>query len=178
MTYNDSVKILGFINVEGGLYRDGSIFKRLMGPVASKYRTILVDPPSVDAFQENVLGFLHLCSEKLPPKLFRILLEGMIQQPRRAAELVHQRTHNPEKMMQEARSGKLPLLAISGGKDNVVVAGEFKTVVEASGWKELVYRHLEDADHIPWVSCPEEFRGVVLAWLKDLTRMEGESSVL
>lgn len=129
-----------------------------------------MDPPSVDAFQETTLKFLHLCSEKVSPGLFRVLLEGMIQQPRRAAAWIHQRTHNPEKMMQEARSGKLPLLAITGGKDNVVVAEELKTVLEASGWKELVYRHLEDADHIPWVSCPEEFRGVVLGWLKDVAR--------
>lgn len=167
MTYNTSVKISGFINVAGAIYLDPSMAQRTAKPEIFKYLSALTNPPSVDAFQEATLNFIHICSDKLSPCLFRVLLEGVILQPRGVAARVNTRKQNPEKMLQEARNGRLKLLAIGGGKDKLLNAEGFKSVFQDLGWKRYTYKHLEEADHIPWVSCAEEFREVVLAWLKE-----------
>ncbi|XP_006459465.1 hypothetical protein AGABI2DRAFT_191431 [Agaricus bisporus var. bisporus H97] len=169
MTYTTSVKILGFINVAGVVSVDPSIKRSSSRPLANEWGGILLSPPSVDAFQEALFQFLHICSDELSPELFRILLEGMIMQPRGAAVLAFKRKQNPEKMLQEARGGRLPLLGISGLKDKGLIAEELKRELENLGWKRMTYRFLQDADHIPWVSCAEEFREIVLTWIKELT---------
>jgi pimeloyl-ACP methyl ester carboxylesterase len=169
MTYNTSIEIRGCINVAGAIHLDPAINRRTAKPLVFECGAALLTPPSVDAFQEALFKFLHVCSKKLSPDLSRILLEGMVMQPRGVAKWVNKRTQNPEKMLREARAGRLPLLAISGGKDELLIVEGFKKVFEDLEWKGLTYRHLQDADHIPWVSCAEEFRETVLAWLKEST---------
>jgi pimeloyl-ACP methyl ester carboxylesterase len=181
MTYNTSVRIRGFISVGGAIYLDPSIAERTVKPLVFECAAALTSPSSTDVFQEGLLNFLHACSEKLSTDLFRVLLEGMVLQPRAAAVWVHKRKQDPERMLEEARAGKLPLLAIGGGKDKFLNAEGFKATYEDLGWKKMTYRHLEDADHIPWVSCPEEFREVVLAWFEQLhprTEQKGGSFFL
>jgi pimeloyl-ACP methyl ester carboxylesterase len=178
MAYNTSITINGFISVGGAIYLDPSIAERTVKPFVFECAGALTSPPSTDAFQEGLLNFLHACSEKLSNDLFRVLLEGMIRQPRAAAVWVHKRKQDPEKMLEEARAGKLPLLAIGGGKDKFLNAEGFRATYEDLDWKKMTYRHMEDADHIPWVSCPEEFREAVLTWLEELrprAEQKGES---
>lgn len=166
ITYNTSIEIRGCINVAGAIHLDPSINQRTAKPLVFECGAALTTPSSVDTFQEALFKFLHLCSEELSPDLFRILLEGMILQPRGVAKWVNKRTQNPEKMLHEARAGRLPQLAISGGRDELLIVEGFKKVFEELEWKRLTYRHLPNADHMPWVSCAEEFREIVLAWLK------------
>ncbi|XP_006456516.1 hypothetical protein AGABI2DRAFT_195608 [Agaricus bisporus var. bisporus H97] len=168
MSYNTTVRINGFISVAGAIYLDPSVAKRTARPLVFECAAALTAPSSTDVFQEGLLNFLHLCSDKLPTDLFRVLLEGMVLQPRAAAVWVHKRKQDPEKMLEAARAGKLPLLAIGGGKDKFLDEDGFKATYEELGWQRMTYRHLEDADHVPWVSSPEEFRDVVLAWLREL----------
>lgn len=168
MSYNTTVRINGLISVAGAIYLDPSVAKRTARPLVFECAAALTAPSSTDVFQEGLLNFLHLCSDKLPTDLFRVLLEGMVLQPRAAAVWVHKRKQDPEKMLEAARAGKLPLLAIGGGKDKFLDEDGFKATYEELGWQRMTYRHLEDADHVPWVSSPEEFRDVVLAWLREL----------
>lgn len=167
MAYNTSITISGLINVEGAIYLDPSITERTVNHENFKVLRTLINPPSVDVFQETILAFIHMCSDKLSPEFFRVLLEGVILQPRTIAARLNTRKHNPEKMLQEAREGRLELLVVSGGKDKLLNVEGFKAVFEDLGWKKHTYKHLEEADHIPWVSCPEGFREIVLSWISE-----------
>ncbi|KAF9449217.1 alpha/beta-hydrolase [Macrolepiota fuliginosa MF-IS2] len=170
ITYNTSITVLGLINVQGAIYLDSSFAKRTVNYENFKVILTLANPPTIDIFQETVFAFLHTCSDKLSPELFRILLEGVIQQPRAIAARLNSRTHNPEKMLREAREGKLELLVVSAGKDKLLNVEGFKAVFDELGWKKWTYEHLEDADHIPWVSCPEAFREIVIPWVRERYR--------
>ncbi|XP_006453747.1 hypothetical protein AGABI2DRAFT_42806, partial [Agaricus bisporus var. bisporus H97] len=166
--YTTPVKMLGFINVAGLIYVNPSVNSRVGSRQSREWGPPFLFPPSEDALQESCAYFLRICSEELSPELFRILLEGMLMQSRGIAKRVCSRKQNPEKMLQEARDGRIPLLAISGLKDQALITEKLKGELEDLGWKRMTYRYLQDADHMPWVSCAEEFREIVLAWIKEL----------
>ncbi|KAF5350071.1 hypothetical protein D9756_009079 [Leucocoprinus leucothites] len=167
LTYNTSITISGLINVAGAVVLVPGMFKSPPSytPEAHEILTTLARPPSVDDFQVTVFRFINICSEKLSPNLARILLEGIMLQPRRCAISMNARTHDPTKMLQEAREGRLKLLVIGGGKDKTLNVEGFKALLDETGWKEYTYRHLEEADHMPWVSQPDAFRDIVLGWI-------------
>ncbi|XP_006456513.1 hypothetical protein AGABI2DRAFT_188435 [Agaricus bisporus var. bisporus H97] len=169
MAYTTPVNILGFINVAGLVYVDPSVNSHVASRLAREWGPPFLFPPSGDAFQESCSQFIHICSDEISPELFSILMEGMAMQPRGIAARVCVRKQNPENMLEEARGGRLPLLAISGLKDKALYTEKLKGELEALGWKRMTYRYLQDADHIPWVSCAEEFREIVLTWMKELT---------
>jgi pimeloyl-ACP methyl ester carboxylesterase len=167
MAYNTSITISGLINVAGVvvLRADMATSPHAHTPELFEVLGTLARPPSVDAFQEAVFGFINMISDKLPPDMARILLESIMLQPRRSAIMMNTRTHNPERMLQEARAGNLKLLAIGGGRDKTLSVEGFKAILEETGWKEYTYRHMEEADHMPWVSKPDEFRDIVIGWV-------------
>ncbi len=167
LTYNTSVILLGLIYAAGTIYLDPSIMERTTSRESLEIAKILADPPSVDVFQETVFDFLHLCSKKFPSDLFRILLEGILLQPRSIVMRLASRSQNPEALLQEVREGKLPIFVLTGGKDKLMKSEGLKAVIRELGWQNYTHRHLEEADHVPWVSCPETFRDTVLGWVKD-----------
>lgn len=167
LTYNNSVTILGLINVAGMIYNEPSIVERSFSHESLEITKRLVCPPSVDAFQETVFDFLHACSDKLPPGLFQALLEGILRQPRLVVMRLTSRPQNPEVLLRETREGKLPILILTGGKDRIANVVGLKAVIQELKWQGCTYVHLEEADHIPWVSSPEAFREAILGWLKN-----------
>ncbi|KXN83245.1 hypothetical protein AN958_01650 [Leucoagaricus sp. SymC.cos] len=165
VTYNTSIAVSGFINIAGVVVLDPAISSRAGKPEVFEVLGTLACPPSVDVFQETVFRFISMCSDKLSPDLARILLEGIMLQPRKAAVIMNSRKHDPNKILQEAREGRLKLLAIGGGRDQTLNVNGFKSVLEEVGWKGYRFEYLPGADHMPWVSQPDEFRDVVLQWV-------------
>ncbi|KAJ3569557.1 hypothetical protein NP233_g4964 [Leucocoprinus birnbaumii] len=167
MTYNSSITISGLINVAGAVVLVPEMFKSPPSHTPEVYEILntLARPPSVDDFQEAVFRFINICSDKLSPNLSRVVLEGIMLQPRRCAISMNTRKHDPERMLEEARGGRLKLLAIGGGKDRTLNVEGFKALLEETRWKGYIYKHLEEADHMPWISQPDAFRDVVLGWI-------------
>ncbi len=121
----------------------------------------------VDVFQQAARTFVSWLSNHLPQELSSALLEGIYVVPKEITSKLVGRTQNPERMLQEARKGGLELLVISCGKDMFLDPEGYKAVFEDSGWKNYTLQHLEEADHMPWVSRPEEFREAMLGWMKE-----------
>lgn len=109
-------------------------------------------------------------SDYLSPELSCTLLEGVILVPRAVAGKLTTRTQDPEKMLQQARAGELEALVITSEKDKLLNSDGVREVYEESGWKKYVLRHIKDADHMPWLSKADEFREIVLGWMKERHR--------
>lgn len=167
VTHATSVKIAGLINVQGPPYIDATIISRVAKPETMVLLGTLAQPPSVDAFQETVLKFIRSCSSVMSQDLYRKLLEGVLLQPRSVTAKLITRKQDPEKFLQEAREGKLDALVVRGGKDALVNSEELEAVYQDLGWKKYRLIHLDDGDHLPWVSSSEEFCTAVLGWVKE-----------
>jgi pimeloyl-ACP methyl ester carboxylesterase len=152
--------------VAGAVYLEPSVNALVFSREGTNFAGRLAYPPSVDEFQKTVLDFVRACSEKLSPELFRILLEGVLLQPRSIAARLGTRSQNPDRLLQEARAGNLPILVVTGGRDGLLNPEGLKDFIQGVGWQKFTYSHLENADHMPWVSDPEAFRDTVLGWVK------------
>lgn len=150
----------------GAPYLEPSVSELVFSREGHWFAGKLASPPSVDVFQETIFDFIRACSDDLSPELFRILVEGVLLQPRSITPRVSTRSQNPEKLLQEARAGNLPTLVVTGGKDRLVNAEGLKAVTQRGEWQKSTYSHLENADHMPWVSLPDIFRDTVLGWVK------------
>ncbi|KAJ3552663.1 hypothetical protein NP233_g12827 [Leucocoprinus birnbaumii] len=167
-SHNTSVSVNGLISVEGALCSDPATILRIGTPRSFQLFADFMQGNDVDAFQRSVLDFITACtSDPMSPNFFRILLEGVILVPRPVAIKLTSRTQNTDVMFTKARSGELDLLLITGGKDKLTNAAAIKTVYEEIGWKKYTYQHLEDGDHIPWLSEQERFRETVLGWVRE-----------
>lgn len=166
-SYNTSVSISGFITVEGALCVDQATIFRISTPESFSVLAGLMQTTDVDAFQQGSLNFISWLSDRLPPDLYRALLEGVILVPRALATKFISRTHNMDAMIKKAQSGQIELLLITGRRDKLVNATAVKAVYEEIGWKNYVYQHLDDGDHMPWLSVPDEFRETVLQWARE-----------
>ncbi|KAF5350070.1 hypothetical protein D9756_009078 [Leucocoprinus leucothites] len=166
VNFASSVDITGFINVAGPPYIDQDLFARVARPATLGILAALSQPPSVDVFQENALNLVHLFSEVISHDLFCTLLEGVIIQPRAVTAQVVSRKQDPTKLLQEGRDGKMEVLVVTGGKDSLVSAPGLRAVYEEMGWKKCTVKHLDEADHMPWVSRGDEFREIILGWIK------------
>lgn len=125
----------------------------------------LARPASVDVFQETALLFVHLCSNVVSPDLSRRMLEGIILQPRSVTAKLITRRQQVDKYLQDGREGKLNVLVVTGGKDKLIRVEGFRAVYEELGWKNCMLKHVEEGDHMPWVSSGEQFRDAVLGWV-------------
>ncbi|KAF9449216.1 alpha/beta-hydrolase [Macrolepiota fuliginosa MF-IS2] len=166
IAHNVSVEISGLINVEGPPYIDAAIISRVSNSETLAILGALAQPTSVDDFQETTLQFVRRCSNVISPDLCRVLLEGVIVQPRAVTGRLLSRQQNPEKLLQGGRDGKLDVLIVSGGEDRMVGVEGLRAVYEEIGWKKCSFKHLDKADHIPWASSAEAFRDAVLGWVK------------
>ncbi|KAF9449690.1 alpha/beta-hydrolase [Macrolepiota fuliginosa MF-IS2] len=168
INYNtsNSVAISGLINISGAMYSSPTIISRMTRPETCSFILDLTQTTNVDAFQSATLRFCSLLSEHLSPDLYRILLEGIMLVPRGVASRLTSRVHDPEKMLKQARDGELELLLVTGGKDKLVDAEGIRGTFDESGWKLYIHKHIEGADHMPWVSTSDEFRDIVLGWIR------------
>lgn len=127
----------------------------------------LTQSANADVFKHAAVMFVSWLSDHLSPELSRALLEGVHVVPKTITGKLATRFQNPQKMLREAREGKLELLVIACAKDMLVNLEGYKAVFEESGWKNCSLQQLEEADHMPWVSSAEEFREVVIGWMKE-----------
>ncbi len=167
MTHATAVEIAGLINVEGPPYIDTAIITRVARPETMVILGALIQPPSVDVFQQTALKFIRYCSEVMSQDFYRKLLEGVLLQPRSVTEKLITRKQDPGRFLQDAREGKLDVLVIRGGKDKLVDTEELEAVYKDLGWQKYKSILLEEADHLPWVSSSEEFCDKVLGWVKE-----------
>ncbi|KAL0948311.1 hypothetical protein HGRIS_010903 [Hohenbuehelia grisea] len=150
-----------------------------MGPIVAEVTTssILALVPSllqttdVEAFQKVALGFISLCSTTLPFAARQALLGDVMTQPRHIAASVMTRTQDTAGLFKAGRSG-LPLLALNAKLDQVVHGA--KSVEAIAGWKNLQVVELEKADHVAWLTQPNEFRESLLTWIREQDNIAGD----
>lgn len=99
--------------------------------------------------------------------LYRVLLEGVILQPRAVTGKLITRKQDPVRFLQDARDGKVDVLVVGGGKDELVDAEGLMLIYKELGWKKYTLKRLDKADHMPWISAAETFRDTVLGWVKE-----------
>ncbi|KAJ3569560.1 hypothetical protein NP233_g4963 [Leucocoprinus birnbaumii] len=162
VNFTKSVNISGFINVAGPPYIDQGLFARVAASSTLEILVALSQPSSVDVFQENTLKLIRTLSSVMSPDLFRTLLEGVIIQPRAITARIVSRKQDPTRLVQEGREGKIDTLVITGGRDILINVPGLKAVYEDLGLQKCTMKHLEEADHVPWVSSRDEFRETVL----------------
>ncbi|KAF7335095.1 putative oxidoreductase ephD [Mycena venus] len=83
--------------------------------------------------------------------------------PRAATALLLARTQNSTGLLQAGTSGALPLLAIFGADDKVVIKQASLDAI--AGWQRLTVVTLPGAEHFTWISRPVLFRTTVLQWI-------------
>ncbi|KAF7326494.1 putative oxidoreductase ephD [Mycena venus] len=88
--------------------------------------------------------------------------DGVVQ-PRAATQFLFTRTQNSTGLLQAGTSGALPLLAIFGANDKVVMEQPILNVI--AGWQRLNVTTLPNAEHFTWISQPVLFRQTVLQWI-------------
>ncbi|KAF7341621.1 putative oxidoreductase ephD [Mycena sanguinolenta] len=117
---------------------------------------------NVTQFQSGYIDFINLCHPALDLDFYLGCLgDGMVQ-PRAIVDLSFSRTQNSTGLLQAGTSGALPLLAIFGGDDQLVLK---QGVLDAiAGWQKLTVVTLPDAEHFTWISRPVLFRATVLNW--------------
>ncbi|KAF9444796.1 alpha/beta-hydrolase [Macrolepiota fuliginosa MF-IS2] len=168
INYNTSVTISGFINSSGLMYISPPVIFRMAKPEALVILAELTQTgSSIEAFQSTAQRFCSFLSDDLTPDLRRALLEGIMLVSSNVAGKLSTRAHDPEKMLQEGRDGGLEVLVVTGGKDKLVNATGVRETYEESGWKKCIHRHLEEGDHMPWLSRPDEYRDLVLSWIQE-----------
>jgi len=166
VNYNTSVTISGFICTSGPLYIAQTVFMRTATPQSLVVLKDMTQTTDVDTFQQAALRLISHLSNNLSPELSHTLFAGVNDVPKDVIGIMATRAQDPEKMLQEARNGKLELLAIACGRDMIINLEGFRAVFEESGWKNYTLRQLDEADHMPWVSRAEEFREAVMGWVR------------
>ncbi|KAJ6574225.1 Alpha/Beta hydrolase protein, partial [Mycena capillaripes] len=132
-------------------------------PAAAAVVPGLIQTTDVTQFQTSVIGFLNLCHPALEWNFYLASLAGGMVQPRAATELLVARTQNSTGLLQAGTSGALPLLAIFGAVDKLIIKQNVLDVI--AGWQRLTVVTLPDAEHFTWISRPVLFRATVLQWI-------------
>ncbi|KAJ7303569.1 Alpha/Beta hydrolase protein [Mycena albidolilacea] len=118
---------------------------------------------NVTQFQTSYIDFINLCHPALEWNFYLGCLgDGMVQ-PRAVLDLSFTRTQNSTGLLQAGTSGALPLLAIFGGNDKVVLKQGILNAI--AGWQNLTVVTLLGAEHFTWISRPVLFRATVLNWI-------------
>ncbi|KAF7341668.1 putative oxidoreductase ephD [Mycena sanguinolenta] len=123
----------------------------------------LLQTTNVTQFQAGYIDFINLCHPALDWDFYLGCLGDGVVQPRAAAELIVTRTQNSTGLLHAGTSEGLPLLAIFGGSDKLVIK---QAVLDAlPGWQNLTEVTLPGAEHFTWISRPVLFRAAVLNWI-------------
>ncbi|PFH49652.1 hypothetical protein AMATHDRAFT_62782 [Amanita thiersii Skay4041] len=156
--------ISGIINVEGLPYLAAGVFSSLCKSAALNVLEVMQRTEDVPLFQEMAELFVMMCSDKLPYNLRLACLGGVMVQPRMVVRRLVSRVQDESGLLKAGKEMKLPMLMVWGGEDKLSSCAGFKEVLE--GWQEYTEVGLLEADHVPWLSCPEEFRNVILDWVE------------
>ncbi|KAF7335099.1 putative oxidoreductase ephD [Mycena venus] len=131
------------------------------GPVALV--PSLIQTTNVTEFQEAYIDFINFCHPALEWNFYLACLGDGVVQPRAATQFLFTRTQNSTGLLQAGTSGALPLLAIFGANDKVVMEQPILNVI--AGWQRLNVTTLPNAEHFTWISQPVLFRETVLQWI-------------
>ncbi|KAJ7821962.1 Alpha/Beta hydrolase protein [Mycena olivaceomarginata] len=122
-----------------------------------------LETTNVTQFQTTIIDFINLCHPALEWNFYLACLGDSMVQPRAATELVLNRTQNSTGLLQAGTSGALPLLAIFGANDKLILK---QPVLDAiAGWQKLTIVTLPNAEHFTWISRPVLFRTTILQWI-------------
>ncbi|KAF8144778.1 Alpha/Beta hydrolase protein [Mycena galopus ATCC 62051] len=135
----------------------------LGSPTAFAFVPGLTQTTNVTEFQAAYIDFINLCHPALEWNFYLECLAGGMVQPRAASDLILARTQNSTGLLQAGTSGALPLLAIFGQDDKIVLKQGILNAI--TGWKRLTVVTLPDAEHFSWISQPVPFRTTVLEWI-------------
>ncbi|KAF8157357.1 Alpha/Beta hydrolase protein [Mycena galopus ATCC 62051] len=139
-----------------------SLFNVAM-PAAAALVPGLVQTTNVTQFQVGYIDFINLCHPALEWNFYLACLGDGVVQPRAATELILSRTQNSTGLLQAGTSEGLPLLAIFGTDDKIVIKQAVLDVL--AGWQNLTVVTLPGAEHFTWISRPVLFRAAVLNWI-------------
>ncbi|KAJ6462081.1 Alpha/Beta hydrolase protein [Mycena sanguinolenta] len=118
---------------------------------------------NVTQFQSSFIDFINLCHPALEWNFYLGCQGDGLVQPRAILNLSFTRTQNSTGLLHAGTSGALPLLAIFGGDDKVVLKQGILDAI--AGWQNLTVVTLPDAEHLTWISRPVLFRATVLNWI-------------
>ncbi|KAF7341655.1 putative oxidoreductase ephD [Mycena sanguinolenta] len=153
--------------ISGAIYDAGVPYMAALPNIASAAIFAVVpglnQTTNVTQFQSSYIDFINLCHPALDWDFYLGCLGDGVVQPRAIVNLGFSRTQNSTGLLQAGTSGALPLLAIFGGNDQIVLK---QGVLDAiPGWQKLTVVTLPDAEHFTWISRPVLFRATVLNWI-------------
>ncbi|KAF7344679.1 putative oxidoreductase ephD [Mycena venus] len=123
----------------------------------------LTTTTNVTQFQAAYIQFINLCHPALEWNFYLACLGDGVVQPRADAQFLFTRTQNSTGLLEAGTSGALPLLAIFGGNDKVVLKQASLDAI--AGWKRLNVTTLANAEHFTWIGQQVLFRTTVLDWI-------------
>lgn len=118
---------------------------------------------SVDEYQAAAIAFVELAHDSLPCDFYLACLGNSMVQPRAVTVRLLSRTQDETGLLKAGREAGLPMLAVHGAKDRIIVREAVLNAVK--GWKNLTVVDIEDAEHFVWLSQPDKFRKEVLEWI-------------
>lgn len=124
----------------------------------------LTQMTSVEGYQTAAIAFAKLTHSSLPYNFYLACLGNSMVQPREVTVRLLSRTQDATGLLNAGRDFGLPMLAIYGTKDLIIVREESLKTVE--GWKNLSVVDIDDAEHFIWIgSGADKFRQEVLEWV-------------
>ncbi|KAK6992929.1 putative oxidoreductase ephD [Favolaschia claudopus] len=118
---------------------------------------------NVTDFQTTFIGFINLCHPALEWNFYLACLGDGIVQPRVVTEFLLNRTQSTEGLLRAGKEEGLPLLALFGGEDKILLKQPVLDAID--GWKDLNVVTIPGAEHFTFVSAPDVFRDTVLQWV-------------
>ncbi|KAJ7828003.1 hypothetical protein B0H13DRAFT_2438561 [Mycena leptocephala] len=104
---------------------------------------------SVDEYQAAAIAFVELAHDSLPYDLYLACLGNSMVQPRAVTVRLLSRTQDETGLLNAGRESGLPMLAVHGAKDRIIVREAVLNAVK--GWKNLTVVDIEDAEHFVWL---------------------------
>jgi pimeloyl-ACP methyl ester carboxylesterase len=103
----------------------------------------------VDEYQAAAIAFVELAHDSLPYDLYLACLGNSMVQPRAVTVRLLSRTQDETGLLNAGRESGLPMLAVHGAKDRIIVREAVLNAVK--GWKNLTVVDIEDAEHFVWL---------------------------
>ncbi|KAJ6552093.1 Alpha/Beta hydrolase protein, partial [Mycena vulgaris] len=153
--------ISGIIYV-GALPYMGPTLAKVGSPACLVTLGPLMQTTNVDEYQTAAIAFVDLAHSSLPYTYYLACLGNSLVQRREVTVCLLSRTQDAAGLLKAGRDSGLPLLAIHGTKDRIIVREEVFNAIE--GWKNLSKVDL-DAEHFIWISQPDKFRQEILDWI-------------
>ncbi|KAJ7139973.1 Alpha/Beta hydrolase protein [Mycena crocata] len=162
LSFRPSSYISGIIYAAALPYM-GSALVKVGSPACLMTLGPLMQTTNVDDYQTAAIAFAELAHPSLPYTFYLACLGNSVVQRREVTVRLLGRTQDNTGLLKAGRESGLPLLAIHGNNDKIIVRDEVLNAVE--GWKNLTVVDIEDAEHFLWLSQAEKFRQEIMEWV-------------